>query len=201
MKILKGLGIALLVLFLAFTGYNAMQDGHYEVSRTAKMNATPMTVSAIVSEFKNWPDWAVWFERDSTMEATFGEKTTGVGANYSWVSEFSGNGRMEILAYEPGTSMKTSITFDGQGSSNGFWKFEQMDHGVTQVTWGITGEMGFYGRFLSGKMEEWVGPDFEKGLANLKELAERVQQDRDQATASEQAARAAIEAAMSPVVK
>ncbi len=199
MKILKGLGIALIVLFLAFAGYNATQDGHYEVSRTVKINASPMTVSAIVSEFRNWPDWAVWFQRDSTMVATFGEKTTGVGANYSWVSENSGAGRMEILAYEPGTSMNTSISFDGQGSSNGFWKFEQLDHGVTQVTWGMTGEMGFFGRFLAPKMEQWVGPDFEQGLDNLIALAERVQRERDDAVANERAVRAAIEAAMEPI--
>lgn len=179
MKILKGLGVALAVLFGAYVLYNATLDGHYEVSRKTVMNAKPETVSAIVSEFRNWPQWSIWFERDSTMVATFGEKTSGVGAHYSWVSTTQGNGSMTILEYSPGERMKSEIVFEGQGTSNGHWSFTPVEGGC-EVSWGFSGEMPFMMRWMTASMEKWVAPDFEQGLANLKELAESVQNEKNE---------------------
>ena len=68
--------------------------------------------------------------------------------------------------------MKTEIHFDGQGMSNGSWDFEIQDNGATKVTWGLSGEMGFFGRFIGAQMDKWVGPDFEAGLKNLKTYLE-----------------------------
>ena len=68
--------------------------------------------------------------------------------------------------------MKTEIHFDGQCVSNGSWDFEIQDNGETKVTWGLSGEMGFFGRFIGAQMDKWVGPDFEVGLQNLKSYVE-----------------------------
>ena len=79
---------------------------------------------------------------------------------------------MSILEYAEGKSMKTEIHFDGQGMSNGSWDFEIQENGATKVTWGLSGEMGFFGRFIGAQMDKWVGPDFEAGLQNLKTFVE-----------------------------
>ncbi len=172
MKVLKTVAIILGVLIGTFVIYNASIDPHYEVDRTIDIASSPAEVSAVVSDFKTWPNWSTWFERDSTMTASFTDNTSGIGASYSWTSEHSGSGSMEILAYAAEEKMTTSIVFDGMGASTGNWTFEATDSG-TKVTWGFSGEMPFFFRFMAPNMEQAVAPDFEAGLKNLKELIEQ----------------------------
>lgn len=171
MKVLKIILIVIVVVIAGTAIWFATLDGKYDVTRTTFIKATPEAVFAEVSDFKTWPEWGPWFGKDETMVATFGEQTQGEGATYSWTSENQGNGSMKILEADPGKSMKTEITFDGMGGSNGYWTFEGVDGG-TQVTWGFKGEMPFFFRFMASNMDEGVGPDFETGLANIKERLE-----------------------------
>lgn len=172
MKILKTLGIILLVLVGAFAVYNAILDPHYEVERTITINATPDEVSEVVSDFKSWPEWSAWFGKDETMLASFGDPYKGAGATYSWTSENMGSGSMEILDYQSGDQMTTKIVFDGMGDNQGHWTFNAVAEG-TEVSWGFSGDMPFFFRFMVPAMDASVGPDFEEGLANLKALIEQ----------------------------
>jgi ribosome-associated toxin RatA of RatAB toxin-antitoxin module len=171
MKVLKVILIIIIVLVGGFAIWMATLDGKYDVKRTAFIEATPELVYAEVSDFKTWPEWGPWFAKDSTMKAQFGDQTQGKGATYSWTSENQGSGSMEIVEADPGKSMETKINFGGMGSSNGHWTFTPKDGG-TEVTWGFKGEMPFFFRFMAANMDAGVGPDFETGLTNLKELLE-----------------------------
>lgn len=177
MKILK---ITLAVIALAIIGfgtYNATLEKEYAVSRSTVMNVDIHIVRELVSDFSTWPKWSAWFEADSTMEYTLGENHIGKGATYSWTSENSGSGAMEILSLTENT-METKIEFEGQGTSNGHWTFETIEDGVTKVTWGFSGEMPLMMRWMGAQMDKWVGPDFETGLANLTSLSEKVAIDQ-----------------------
>jgi hypothetical protein len=171
MKILKIIGIVIVVLVGGFAIYSATLDPAYDVKRSTTINASPDMVSATVSDFTTWPEWSAWFEKDATMEASYPGVTSGVGATYAWTSENSGNGTMDILEYAEGSSMKTEISFDGMGTSNGYWTFEEVQGG-TNVTWGFSGEMPFFFRWMNAGMDASVGPDFEQGLGNLKVMVE-----------------------------
>lgn len=176
MKILKIVGIIIVVFILALLGFNATLDGKYDVSRSIQIDEKPITVYNLVSDLETWPKWSVWYLRDSTMTSEFAEKTKGEGASYSWKSQESGNGSLTILTAEPGKSMTTAISFEGMGGSNGYWTFEDKDNG-TYLTWGFKGEMPFLFRFMAQGMEEAVGPDFQEGLENIKMLSESVDQE------------------------
>lgn len=176
MKILKIVGIILIVFILGFVGYSATLDGKYDVSRSIQIDENPDAVYNIVSDLETWPKWSLWYLRDSTMTSEFSEKTKGEGASYSWESEQSGNGSLTILTAEPGKSMTTDISFEGMGGSNGYWTFEDKDHG-TYLTWGFKGEMPFLFRFMAQGMDVAIGPDFEAGLENIKALAESVDRE------------------------
>ena len=192
MKALKTLGIIIVVLLGAFIIWNASLDKAYNVSRTVLIDAQPEVSSATVSNFETWPEWSAWFEKDSTMSAHFKGQTSGAGASYSWTSETQGGGNMTILTYEEGASMTTQINFDGQGSSNGYWRFNATEDG-TEVVWGFKGEMPFFMRWMGAAMDQFVGPDFEKGLGNLKVLVEQAQQQASEATDLRTAAQEAVE--------
>ena len=172
MKIVKTLLIIVAVLAGAFIIWNATLPANFEVKRSVNMNVAPEAISHTVSDFSTWPHWSVWFQLDSTMTYELGDTHQGVGGSYSWTSEAMGGGNMSILEYTEGQSMKTEIHFDGQGMSNGSWDFEIQNNGETKVTWGLSGEMGFFGRFIGAQMDKWVGPDFEVGLQNLKSYVE-----------------------------
>lgn len=172
MKIVKTLLIIVAVLAGAFIIWNATLPANFEVKRSVNMNVAPEAISHTVSDFSTWPHWSVWFQLDSTMTYELGDTHQGVGGSYSWTSEAMGGGNMSILEYTEGQSMKTEIHFDGQGMSNGSWDFEIQNNGETKVTWGLSGEMGFFGRFIGAQMDKWVGPDFEAGLQNLKSYVE-----------------------------
>ena len=56
---------------------------------------------------------------------------------------------------------------------DGFWQFDAIDGG-TKVTWGMNGEMSFFSRFMTLFFDKMAGPDFDKGLAGLKEVCENI---------------------------
>ena len=172
MKIVKTLLIIVAVLAGAFIIWNATLPANFEVKRSVNINVAPEAISHTVSDFSTWPHWSVWFQLDSTMTYELGDTHQGVGGSYSWTSEAMGGGNMSILEYTEGQSMKTEIHFDGQGMSSGSWDFEIQNNGETKVTWGLSGEMGFFGRFIGAQMDKWVGPDFEASLQNLKSYVE-----------------------------
>ena len=106
------------------------------------------------------------------MVASFGSTFKGLGGTYAWKSENMGSGSMEILDYQIGDHMTTKILFDGMGENQGSWTFKTVAQG-TEVTWGFSGEMPFFFRFMVPAMDASVGPDFEEGLSNLKALIEQ----------------------------
>lgn len=171
MKVLKIVLIVLAVIIGGFSIWMATLDGKYDVNRTVFIDSTPEAVYAEISDFKTWPTWGAWFEKDSTMQITYGEISQGAGATYSWTSEYSGSGTMEILEAESNKSMKTKLDFDAMGSSNGYWNLTPKDGG-TEVTWGFTGEMPFFLRFMNSGMDAAIGADFVIGLNNLKAILE-----------------------------
>lgn len=141
------------------------------------MNAPAEVVYQQVNELKNWPTWMPWVERDPNMQFSYTEISSGEGAHYAWTSEADdvGNGALTIVESNAPSSIKTKIEFDGQSPAYGFWNFEAGEDG-TKVTWGMEGDMGWtpIGKIFGLMIDGMVGPDFEKGLNNLKNISEEI---------------------------
>lgn len=167
MRVLKIILIVLAVIFGGYAIWMATLDGKYNVQRSIVIKTTPEMVYAEVSDFKTWPSWSSWFEKDTTMTTEFSDPSNGVGAWYSWSSKNQGAGRMEILSAEPNATIQSKIEFDGMGSSNVNWMLKPVDGG-TEVTWTMEGEMPFFFRFLAAQMDAGIGPDYERSLEKLK---------------------------------
>ena len=53
-----------------------------------------------------------------------------------------------------------------------FWQFEPTEEG-TRATWANEGEVGYpLGRYFGLFLDGMMGPDFERGLKNLKRVCE-----------------------------
>jgi hypothetical protein len=89
-----------------------------------------------------------------------------------WIDSDEIKGALEITSCSL-EEIKTQLNFDSFPVAYGFWKFDAIDGG-TKVTWGMNGEMSFFFRFMTLFFDKMAGPDFDKGLAGLKDVCESI---------------------------
>ena len=171
MKTLKYIFLLILILVIGGAIYLATLDGKYDVKRSKVIKAPIELVYNKVNDFKTWPSWSPWLWKDPATELTYGEKTAGTGASYAWNSKNKdvGVGSMETLESTANESLDQKIIFNEpwKSESNIYWTFKPAEGGGTEVTWGMKGEMPFMVRYMATKMDEYVGHDYEIGLAKL----------------------------------
>ena len=173
MKILKVTIITLISIIALVVIISFFFPSKVHVSRSIVVNASAKTVFDQVNRLKNWQRWGGPWQVNTNVKLSFkGEE--GVGSILFYDHEVSGKGNVAIIESVPSKSLKTEITFSDQGKANGIWKFEEGDKG-TKVTWRININLGMNpikkivgGLMMDGK----VGPEFEQGLAKLKNVAE-----------------------------
>lgn len=145
------------------------------VSRSVVVEADQDEVFALVNDFREFNRWSPWAAKDPDTQYTFSGPDTGVGASMSWSSEDPsvGSGSQEIVEAESGSRLKTRLTFDGfESPSYATFRLEPADNG-TRVTWEFEANLdSLFGRYMGLMMNNWVGADYENGLARLKEIAE-----------------------------
>lgn len=171
MKVLKVIGIILLVLFVGLAIVNTIAGTDYDVSRSVEIETPASYPYAMVSDLRNWELWSPWKAKDPDMKMEYGETTSGVGAWYSWDGPISKQGKLTVVSAEENKSMESAIDFGDMGQSNGYWRFEE-NEGKTTVTWGFKGEMPWLFAFFNLTMESAVSEDFDSGLNKIKALAE-----------------------------
>lgn len=187
MKILKKLGLVALFLIAAFLIAGLFVDTSVKAERSLVMNAPAALPFEQVNDLKNWEKWGPWQKKDETMKISYGAKSVGPGASYSWVSEHSGNGKLTILKSESNHLIETQIEFDGQGGADGGWDFVP-EGDNTKVTWRFAFEMPypFNAMRLFSDPEQSLDEMFDEGLAAMKTIVEKKAAD---AAAAEAAAK------------
>ena len=172
MKTAKVIIIILLIIIIGSCGYVAVQPNSYDIQRTRVIKAPAEILFNKVNDFKNWESWSPWAEKESDLQITYPEQTSGVGGSYSWVGE-DGPGSMKTLVVSPFDSISQEMQFDNFPPSNVYWKFDKVEEG-TKVTWGMKAdEVPFLLKFfavINGGMDNMVGPDYERGLEKLDSL-------------------------------
>lgn len=175
MKVLKIILAVIAVIFLLVFSGSLFLSKTYHLERSIEVNAPAESLFSLVGELRSWPEWSPWFELDPEMRVTYGSSTTGVGGNYHWAGEKAGNGKIEIIEFQPPNDIRFQMVFEGWEDDPSFAAIKIEPQGdVTQVTWSFSGE--FSGnpikRYFGLMFEAMVGTEYEKGLANLKSLAE-----------------------------
>src|ERR1041385_5704058 len=91
-------GIVVIVLIIViFCVVVAIQPAHYQVERTATINAPAPVVFAQVNDFHKWQAWSPWAKMDPNMKTTYSGAPAGNGAVYSWAGNSDvGEGGMTI---------------------------------------------------------------------------------------------------------
>jgi hypothetical protein len=95
---------------------------------------------------------------------------------YSWSgNRKAGQGRMEILDATEPTKVDIDLRFEKPWKSQNLTAFTIEPEGSgSRVTWSMTGSKTMMTRIMGifTSMDKMIGPDFEKGLARLKRVAE-----------------------------
>jgi hypothetical protein len=175
-SVLKKVLIGLVLVIAVFVVVVAMQPAEFRITRSATINAPPEVVFAQVNDFHKWDAWSPWAKLDPAMKTTFEGPSSGTGAKYSWVGNKEvGEGRMTILESKPSEWVRINLEFikPFEASSTTEFAFKpQADQ--TAVTWTMSGKHSFMEKAfcLFMNMDKMVGGDFEKGLAQMKAVAE-----------------------------
>lgn len=170
-------GIVVIVLIVAiFCVIVATRPGHYQVERSATINAPASVVYAQVNDFHKWDAWSPWAKIDPNMKTAYSGASAGTGAEYSWVGNKDvGEGRMTIVDSTPSSAIKIRLEFIKPFAAVNHTDFIFTPQGnSTNVKWTMSGDNNFVAKAFTMfmDMDKMIGNDFEKGLAQMKTVAE-----------------------------
>jgi len=175
-KILGVVALAVVVLAVVLAAVAATRPARFRVERSLVIQESPRALYDTVADFHRWERWSPWAGLDPAMKTTFEGQPGQVGSSYHWVgNDKVGEGRMTITEARSPLELKIRLEFlaPWKSTSETVFAFFAEASG-TRVVWVMSGELDFMGRAMSifVDMDKGVGPDFERGLAGLKKLAD-----------------------------
>lgn len=177
MRILKKIAVVLVIAVVVLVGAAYLLPRNVHVERSAVIDAPQATVFALVNGYRLFNKWSPWADLDPDAEYTYEGPESGVGAKMTWSGdpEKVGSGSQEIIESRPPEMVKTALDLGAQGKATA--QFTLLAEGSgTRVTWSLDSDMGMspVGRYMGMMMDGMLGPQYEKGLASLKGLAEKM---------------------------
>ncbi|MBY0503683.1 MAG: SRPBCC family protein [Bryobacteraceae bacterium] len=167
----------LAVLFGALAALIATRPADFRLVRTATVNAPPEKVFALVNDFNRWDTWSPWAKLDPAMKKSVGSIVAGTGATYEWSGNSDvGRGKMTILESQPPARVLIRLEFLEPMTATNLTELVLKPEGSgTRVEWIMTGTNNFMAKAFDFfmNMDKTVGADFEKGLKQMKAVAEQ----------------------------
>ena len=168
--------IALAVIIAVLAVVVALQPAEFRVARSATMSAPAPVIFAQVDDLHKWEAWNPWQKKDPAMKLTFAGPPAGFGASYSWAGNNEvGEGRLTITESRPGDLVRIKLEFMKPFAATNTAEFTFKPEGdKTAVTWSMEGKNNFFAKAINLclNMDKMVGGEFEKGLADMKKVAE-----------------------------
>jgi len=169
------LGLALLIAVVLLLA--ATKPPTFQLQRSTRIAASAEQIFPLLNDFHRWGVWSPWEKMDPGMTRTFAGPDSGVGAHYAWAGNRKvGTGSMEILESVPSSRVVIALNFLSPFEAHNTAEFSLAPAGdSTDVTWTMRGPNSFVSKVMSVfvSMDQMVGPDFERGLANLKAAAQQ----------------------------
>jgi uncharacterized protein YndB with AHSA1/START domain len=174
---LKTIAIVVALLLAAVLLFAATKPDTFRVQRAASIKAPPEKLFALINDFNRWGAWSPWEKKDPAMKRSFGATTSGKGAVYAWEGNKDvGQGRMEIAESVPPSKVAIKLDFAKPFEAHNLVEFTLEPRGdATDVTWAMRGDTPYFAKIIHVfiDVDGMVGKDFESGLANLRDAAEK----------------------------
>ena len=179
LNILIGIGVILAVAVVAVLVLAAMKPDETVITRSATMNAPPERPFEQVNNLQNWGAWNPWAKMDPHQKITFSGPEAGVGARFAWSGNNKvGEGNIEIIESEPSERLKIRLEFLKPMAATNTAEFTFTPEGSgTRMTWSMICQGTFMAKVFTVfmDMDKMVGPEFEKGMADIKAIVEATQ--------------------------
>jgi uncharacterized protein YndB with AHSA1/START domain len=169
--------VVLLIAVVGVVAYAATKPDSFRVQRATTIKAAPDKIFALINDFKAWPQWSPYENKDPDMQRRLSGTDAGKGAVYEWTGDKNvGEGRMEILESAAPTQIVIKLDFLKPFEAHNTATFTLVPQGdTTEVTWAMDGPSPFITRVMGlfFNFDKLIGTDFEAGLANLKRVTEQ----------------------------
>jgi hypothetical protein len=173
---LKKILAAVLAIVVVLVAVVAMQPSEFRIARATTIAAPAPAVFAQVNDFHKWEAWNPWGKLDPGVKQTYEGAPAGTGAVYTWSGNSQvGAGRMTVVESRPSDLVRIKLEFFKPMAGTSMADFTFKPEGdQTAVTWTMTGTNTFVAKALGlvMNMDRMIGGQFEKGLADMKTVAE-----------------------------
>jgi hypothetical protein len=173
------IGVAgVVVLFVAVV---ARRPSAYHVERKLEVAAPADPVFAVLNDLHRFAGvlflfGSPWEQADPNMQKTFEGPAAGAGQSVAWSGNMqAGKGRMTIEESVPSQKVGIKIEFVKPMASKAICTITlARTPAGSSVTWSMDGNHNFIGKTFGVfmDMDNMLGSDIEKGLAQLKAVAE-----------------------------
>ena len=164
-----------------FVAVVATRPAAYHVERKVEVAAPADRVFGVLNDLHQFAGVLVLFgstldSQDPHMQKTFDGPAAGVGQSYAWDGNKDvGKGSMTIEESVPGRKVGMKLEFVEPMKSTATYALTLAGTPTgSLVTWSMDGNHNFIGKAfgLFMDMDKMLGADIEKGLAELKTVAE-----------------------------
>jgi hypothetical protein len=176
-EIIAIVAVVLVVAIAIILILAAAKPDTFSVARAATVKAPPEKIFSWINDFHQWKSWSPYENKDPAMKRSYSGAAEGKGAVYGWEGNKNvGSGRMEILETLMPSKVVIKLDFFTPFEGHNTAEFSLLPQGdATAVTWRMHGPAPFMSKVMQVFMnlDHMIGKDFEIGLANLKNLAEK----------------------------
>ena len=174
MKTLKKVSLIVMVLTVLIGIVIVTAPSKTHISRSVMIKAPSKLIFQNLLIMKNFNSWSPWRKKDLNTKYEFFGPLMGVDSGMSWESEDEqvGNGEMRIKEVIYPTTVTYLIKF-GPSQATASMILNEFEIG-TEVTWTYDEvEISGFNKFFALLTETFIGPDYEEGLFNLKNMMEK----------------------------
>lgn len=172
LKILLGLTVALVLVF--FAGAMFLPD-RMSLERSVHIERPAGMVFAVVNDLSRFNEWSPWYPLDPDATYRYEGPASGPGATMHWSGDSAvGTGTMRILESEAPSRVLTEVAFEGfDPPARAELRITPEGSDAATTTWTFDSTLeGATARWFGLIMPRYIGEDFARGLAQLKQRVE-----------------------------
>ncbi len=167
--------VVIISVLMGIAIYGFLLPNTSHVERSITISASPEEIFPYLNNVKMFDQWSPWMEYDPKVVIEYSGPEEGIGAHSGWSSEHPkvGHGSRKIINSNANQLVEMELDFGDGGKA--FTRMElQALADITKVTWRFRMPHGnnIYARYIGLLIEGMVGPDYERGLQNLKQKVE-----------------------------
>jgi hypothetical protein len=177
---LKKILIVLAVLAIGLAGVvayaAATQPDTFRVQRAMIIEAPPEKLVGILSDLRRGAEWSPYEKKDLAMKKTFSGPASGPGSKLEWDGNSDvGAGSLTVTEVTP-ANIKLDLAMTRPINASHVVEYALAPQGnATNMTWAMHGQMPLISKVMCVfvDLDKMLGPDMERGLKDLKAVAER----------------------------